>query len=496
MAPDDAAAVKLPRMNVPGMQTPPPPQPPGLDPMEGLKNMARDAANSARAQFAPQSPPPVAPLLGPGAGSTVLPMLQAADTYMRDKTAAAIGNAKDVPGTVAQGVQSIVDAGRAEGQRIQAIDNTQTERPGTVMGGVQNLGARIKNGLLDAGVLSPDIVSRAPILTPDQQHGVNPALPQATYSNEGRSAPSPVVAAPVAGAPAPAAPGGDKFDKQVQLASLISAQNNSRTPVSNPYEGPAAGVAPPAGGVHGSIGVEGFQKQLANIQALRTPEPQTGGVAAADTETWQDKHNREKTEKWALEDQMRALKSINPNTDGGRAQLAAMGHLISSGQSAAASRYGADASSGASMHNAGLAAQSASARDAANLQATGMQVSGQDRNSQRSANASMYGHNTHANTAMQDAMLRAQTAMQGHQVQRDTNAATNASALERTRMMVDEGRERTAAGAKESQNKLLMAGNEKLVNPLNPAEWYTRSGEKGRFVEVGMPKPKDKKAEK
>lgn len=493
MTPDDAAAVKLPRMNVPGMQTPPPPQPPGLDPMEGLKNMARDAANSARAQFAPQSPPPVAPLLGPGAGSTVLPMLQAADTYMRDKTAAAIGNAKDVPGTVAQGVQSIVDAGRAEGQRIQAIDNTQTERPGTVMGGVQNLGARIKNGLLDAGVLSPDIVSRAPILTPDQQHGVKPALPQATYSNEGRSVPSPVVAAPVAGAPAPAAPGGDKFDKQVQLASLISAQNNSRTPVSNPYEGPAAGVAPPAGGVHGSIGVEGFQKQLANIQALRTPEPQTGGVAAADTETWQDKHNREKTEKWALEDQMRALKSINPNTAGGRAQLAAMGHLISSGQSAAASRYGADASSGASMHNAGLAAQSASARDAANLQATGMQVSGQDRNSQRSANASMYGHNTHANTAMQDAMLRAQTAMQGHQVQRDTNAATNASALERTRMMADEGRHRTDQTALAEQNRQLAA-----LYGFKPELLDSRFGfnAAGQRIQFGLVQPKDKKAEK
>ncbi len=494
MAPDDAVAVKLPRMNVPGMQTPPPPQPPGLDPMEGLKNMARDAANSARAQVAPQSPPPVAPLLGPGAGSTVLPMLQAADTYMRDKTAAAIGNAKDVPGTVAQGVQSIVDAGRAEGQRIQAIDNTQTERPGTVMGGVQNLGARIKNGLLDAGVLSPDIVSRAPILTPDQQHGVKPALPQATYSNEGRSAPSPVVAAPVAGAPAPAAPGGDKFDKQVQLASLISAQNNSRTPVSNPYEGPAAGVAPPAGGVHGSIGVEGFQKQLANIQALRTPEPQTGGVAAAaDTETWQDKHNRRMDEKWAQEDQMRVLKSINPNTAGGRAQLAAMGHLISSGQSAAASRYGADASSGASMHNAGLAAQSASARDAANLQATGMQVSAQDRNSQRSANASMYGHNTHANTAMQDAMLRAQTAMQGHQVQRDTNAATNASALERTRMTVEEGRHRTDQTALAEQNRQLAALYGFKPDMLDPRFGVNAAGQR---IQFGLVQPKDKKAEK
>ena len=476
MAPDDAAAVKLPRMNVPGMQTPPPPQPPGLDPMEGLKNMARDAANSARAQFAPQSPPPVAPLLGPGAGSTVLPMLQAADTYMRDKNAKALSNAKQAYGTFTDAVtppsSNYIGNGptdpdtngrkQAPGIDLKAAAGQLADRVGAAVGGDDYMRER----------------TPSPVYNP---FAVRPAAS----------------AAPAAGAPAPVAQGGDKYDKQVQLASLISAQNNSRAPVSNPYEGPAAGVAPPASGVHGSIGVEGFQKQLANIQALRTPEPQTGGgVAAADTETWQDKHNREKTEKWAQEDQMRMLKGINPNTAGGRAQLATIGRIISSGQSAAASRYGADASSGASMHSAQLGYQGGRERDAANLQATGMQVSGQDRNSQRSANASMYGHDTHANTAMQDAMLRAQTAMQGHQVQRDTNAATNASALERTRMMVDEGRERTAAGAKESQNKLLMAGNEKLVNPLNPAEWYTRSGEKGRFVEVGMPKPKDKKAEK
>ena len=430
MADDDTVAAKLPRLNVPGVQTPPP-QPPGLDPMEGLKNMARDAANA------------VAPVMTLGGDAT------------------RIGNElKTTGGMVADKVLGGIFG-----------DQYQRERTNPAAG------------------VDPFAYKGAPIPAPPTP-GATPA-PAAP-----NIAPPPPAAAPVAGAPAPAAPGGDKFDKQVQLASLISAQNNSRTPVSNPYEGPAAGVAPPAGGVHGSIGVEGFQKQLANIQALRTSEPQPGGGAAADTETWQDKQNRQMGEKWAQEDQMRMLKSINPNTAGGRAQLAAVGHLISSGQSAAASRYGADASSGASMHNAQLGYQGGRERDAANLQATGMQVSGQDRNSQRVADASMYGHSTHARTAMQDAMLRAQTAMQGHQVQRDTNAATNASALERTRMMVDEGRERTAAGAKESQNKLLMAGNEKLVNPLNPAEWYTRSGEKGRFVEVGMPKPKDKKAEK
>ncbi len=145
------------------------------------------------------------------------------------------------------------------------------------------------------------------------------------------------------------------------------------------------------------------------------------------------------------------------------------------------------------MHNAGLAAQSASARDAANLQATGMQVSAQDRNSQRSANASMYGHNTHANTAMQDAMLRAQTAMQGHQVQRDTNAATNASALERTRMTVEEGRHRTDQTALAEQNRQLAALYGFKPDMLDPRFGVNAAGQR---IQFGLVQPKDKKAEK
>src|SRR5574343_527903 len=197
MAPDDTVAAKLPRMNVPGMQTPPP-QPPGLDPMEGLKNMAR------------------------GAGSAVAPVMSLGGDATR------IGNElKTTGGMLADKVLGGIFG-----------DQYQRERTNPAAG------------------VDPFAYKGAPIPAPPTPSPAAPAV-------------APPAAAPIAGAPAPAAPGGDKFDKQVQLASLISAQNNSRTPVSNPYEGPAAGVAPPAGGVHGSIGVEGFQKQLANIQALQ-----------------------------------------------------------------------------------------------------------------------------------------------------------------------------------------------------------------------------------
>ena len=484
MAPDDTIAATLPRMNVPGMQTPPP-QPPGLDPMEGLKNMARDAANSTRAQFAPQSPPPVAPLLGPGAGSTVLPMLQAADTYMRDKTAAAIGNANDVLGTVAQGVRT---AGAAVapvmtlGGDATRIGNELKTTGGMiadkVLGGIFG-GQYQRERTNPAAGVDPFAYKGAPIPVPPTP-GATPAPAAPTIT--------PPAAAPVAGAPAPAAPGGDKFDKQVQLASLISAQNNSRTPVSNPYEGPAAGVAPPAGGVHGSIGVEGLKQQLANMQALQTPAPSAGVAGAdADTETWQDKQNRQMSEKWAREDQLTAIKNANP------ALAATLASVMNSQLAADTARHGADASSGASMRNASLAAQSARERDAANLQATGMQVSGQDRNSQRSTNASMYGHDMHASTAMQDAMMRAQTAAQGHQVQRDTNAATNASALERTRMMVDEGRHRTDQTALAEQNK-RMAGLYGFKPELLDPRFGTNAA--GQRIQFGLVQPKVKKDEK
>ena len=145
------------------------------------------------------------------------------------------------------------------------------------------------------------------------------------------------------------------------------------------------------------------------------------------------------------------------------------------------------------MHNAQLGYQGGRERDAANLQATGMQVSGQDRNSQRVADASMYGHSTHARTAMQDAMLRAQTAMQGHQVQRDTNAATNASALERTRMTVEEGRHRTDQTALAEQNRQLAA-----LYGFKPDMLDSRFGVNaaGQRIQFGLVQPKDKKAEK
>lgn len=94
--------------------------------------------------------------------------------------------------------------------------------------------------------------------------------------------PPPAAPSPVAAAPAAAGPTKDNGFVVPETAAkaptagvqeLIAHQNASRTPVSNPYEGSAAGMAPPGGGVHGSIGVEGFQKQLQNIRALNANDP-------------------------------------------------------------------------------------------------------------------------------------------------------------------------------------------------------------------------------
>lgn len=497
MAIDDPTKVKLPSLNVPGMQSPPPPQPVGLDPLEGVKTLARDVANGVRGQFAPQPAPPVAPLLGPDAGRTILPALQAADTYMRGKQDAAISNARGVPGTVMQGVQSLVDAatppssnyvgngptdpdvnGRkpAPGVDLKVVAGQLMDKAGEAIGGSDYLRPRTPAPTYNAFAARPILPAETPA-----QGGAAP------------SAPALIAASPATGAPAPGAqPAKDNFDKQVQLASLISAQNNNRTPVPNPYEGPAAGVAPPASGVHGSIGVEGFQKQLANIQALQTPAPPTGGAAGAETETWQEKYNREVGEKWAREDQMRVLKGINPNTAGGRAQLAALGHLMSSDASAAASKFGALTAAGASTSNAATAAQSARERDAANLQATGMQVAGQDKSSQRTADTSIYGHNVRANTALQNALLQAQTALHGHQVQADNNAATNAAALERTQIMADEGRYRTDQTARTAENNLIANLNALTPHPMNPGVLTNKAGQEVVPVRLGAPKPKPK----
>ena len=87
------------------------------------------------------------------------------------------------------------------------------------------------------------------------------ALPQASYSNEGRTTnadivmPKPAVAAP---APAP-------------LPAMAPA---SRTPVHDPYSGPAAGMVNP--NVTPTSGVEDGMRQLQNLRALSDMTP-TGG---------------------------------------------------------------------------------------------------------------------------------------------------------------------------------------------------------------------------
>lgn len=440
--------------------------PTGLDPMEGLKNMARDAANATRGQFAPQPRPAVNPLMGPDTGSTVLPMLQAADTYMRGKTGAAISNAKDVPGTVMRGVQSLADAGRAENQRIQAIDNTPTERPGTVMGELNNLGSRIKNGLLDAGVLSPEIVSRGEILTPDQQHGVKPQLPQATYSNEGRGAAAPAPAAPVAApAPMPAA----TPEQKVQLAALISKQNNSRTPVSDPYA-PVPGTQAPAGGMPAPGGSGGADLNGTPSQQTAYWAQQKAGLQ--ERERYADQQAAQQQAFGMMQaDQDFKREMFNYLKDNGEklgpAATQAIAHM--SGQTVGANQ---PASSGlaslASMANHMAAA-------AGDAEKNALTARGQD--------LTYAGHMATGKNDMSKAQLQADVTREGYAARAAQQAASDAAAGARNAVTADATKFGYTTQAETERNKLAKW----VVNPLNPNEMINGLGET-RKPKVLVPK--------
>lgn len=108
------------------------------------------------------------------------------------------------------------------------------------------------------------------------------ALPQASYSNEGRVTNKDIVMPP-----APAAP---------KAAPLPTMEPASRTPVSDSYSGPAAGMVNP--NVTPTSGVEDGMRQLQNIRALSDMTPQ-GGVGVLNdpnadaTKAWNDRLSME-----------------------------------------------------------------------------------------------------------------------------------------------------------------------------------------------------------
>ena len=415
-------------------------QPPqGLDPAEGIKNMARDAANAVRGAMAPQPAPTVAPLMGPDAGSTILPHLQRLDAHMRERTAAVPGLLADAGRGVASVGQGIIAAGQAENQRIQALD-ASPKNPGTVAGGISNFLSRVTNAGLDAGVFDPELKARQPILTPEQQRAVAAPAPAAAASAPTTAASAtPAVAAPATPpkmTAEQAIAAGDRLlnmgagtkttpEQQVQLQSLISAQNSNRTPVSDPYSGPAAAGMPAPGGVAGSIGVAGYQAQLNNIRALG------GGSTEAAPQYVPMPDAAPSLQKEVL-DNIAGMRGISTRE---RARL--MASVAGGADNTVTNRRGQDV-------NAATAAQgNSTTRRGQDITAAtaGMQTRAQMRGQDLAHQLGMAGHAAHKDIAA----LNADVSLAGQANQAGISAASNDAALARAQVAADASKEHTKA---------------------------------------------------
>ncbi len=362
----------LPKLKVPGMENPPAAMPqPTTDPMAGFKKQFADLASTAQVvgQTMSAPAPKPAPLHAPDTGSSVLPALQQADAYMRGKQDTAMQSARDVGANIVTGAQAVSNKmGEYAAQaRTAPPPNGDYTSSGASLPSMLTAGSNANPGNSFNDWMNNKVVPGAgrfiERMTPtyaraaaasdlpagefDKQYFAPKAAPaQASHLNEGRSMPAPATApvatpakadtpAPAvtpakADTPVPAATGPTKENgyyipeiapktPSAGTQELINRQNASRTPVSDPYSGPAAGMAPPPGGTEGSIGVAGFQKQLQNIRALDGGV--TGGFNAVSDPT--ESENAEKTKRWAMGDIADAMKRA-----GTRTERASLGQLL------------------------------------------------------------------------------------------------------------------------------------------------------------------------
>ena len=81
----------------------------------------------------------------------------------------------------------------------------------------------------------------------------------------------------------------------------------------------------PQQGVEGSIGVDGYMRQLQNIRALGQMDTPAGpGILGGDGPTWQERQNAEMTSKWAQEDRDRQFRgALGGSGADARARMAA-----------------------------------------------------------------------------------------------------------------------------------------------------------------------------
>lgn len=336
----------LPKLKVPGMETPPAAMPqPTTDPMAGFKKQFADLASTAQAvgQTMNAPAPKPAPLHAPDTGSSVLPALQAGDAAMR-AAPGAVADAATAGWNVLKGAVTPPSSNYVGNGPTDPDTNKRPVNPPVAVGGAVSdiYNKMIGNPLQSAIASMPDynanggvdVRAAASAAAPDPfaYRGTPPPAPAtAPVATPAKAdTPAPVAAPAKVDTPAPAATGPTKENgyyipeiapktPSAGTQELIDRQNASRTPVSDPYSGPAAGMAPPPGGTEGSIGVAGFQKQLQNIRAL--DDGVTGGFNALSDPT--EAENAEKTKRWAMGDVADAMKRA-----GTRTERASLGQLL------------------------------------------------------------------------------------------------------------------------------------------------------------------------
>lgn len=127
-------------------------------------------------------------------------------------------------------------------------------------------------------------------------------------------------------------------------------------------------------GVEGSIGVDGYMRQLQNIRALSDMTPQGGyAVLGGEGPTWQERHNAEMTAKWAQEDRDRQFKSaLGGSGADARARMGALASYSNAQTAADTQRHNAELSFQGGRERDASAERIAGSRDLAQFGLEGM----------------------------------------------------------------------------------------------------------------------------
>lgn len=303
----DPTKMTLQDMQAPKTATPPAVTVPAVDPkVQQITNIAQGAANATSA--------------APGIDSRV--------------ATAAAGAAQSVGGAVADAARGMVEPGVNHFDSVKQMNAknfTQQQQMAATpaqMAGVTVRGAAndIAAPFVAGAAATKDIAGRMAGEVTGAWQGVKnfgaglvglqpPAPAQAPAPTQApaqapaqAAAPAPVQAA----APAPAGPAKENGYALPELAQkmpsagtqeLIGWQNASRTPVSDPYSGPAAAASPAP--VSASSGVDDAKRQLENILALRADTPQGGFNALPDTN---EEYNAKKDAEYRMADMIDAMK--------------------------------------------------------------------------------------------------------------------------------------------------------------------------------------------